>query len=73
MAVMDNFPRYAIYKGRKLRVLSYEGNDRFVLLDTADTRRLLPRRSFAFIQEPVRGATPVTAPAATSVEQPTLF
>jgi hypothetical protein len=47
----ENYPRYAIFRGRKIRILHYEGDNRFRILDTDDTSRTLHRNDMTFIAE----------------------
>lgn len=47
---LGNIPRYAVFRGRRLRVLQYLGDDRFELLDRGDERRRLHRSQFTFVR-----------------------
>lgn len=38
-----DLPRYAVYQGRRVRVLHYHRNGRFMVLDRSDERRLVRR------------------------------
>jgi hypothetical protein len=47
----DTMPRYALFRGRKVRVISYEENSTFRILDTDDTYRTLPRSMMTFLPD----------------------
>ena len=47
--VTDSLPRYGVIKGiGKVRILSYEGNGYFTVLDCRDVRRFVPRERITF-------------------------
>lgn len=48
----DRLPRYAIYNGKRVRVLEYRGKDSFEILDQRDDRRLAERWQLTFIKSP---------------------
>lgn len=47
----DTMPRYAFFRGRKARVISYEGDGRFLILDSNDQQRTVLRQSIEFVAE----------------------
>jgi hypothetical protein len=54
---MRTFPTAAIFRGKPARVLSYEGNGFFRLLDSQDERRLLQSFQFTFLSDESKQAT----------------
>lgn len=48
----EPIPRYAIFRGRKCRVIGYAGNGRFEILDPkGDITRRLSRQFITFVKE----------------------
>ena len=45
----DTMPRSAIFRDRKVRIVSYEGDNRFLVLDTDDSYRTVHRDSMTFL------------------------
>ena len=46
-----NIPRYAMFRGRKVRVVEYLGNDKFQIVDTDDSTRSVYRGQITFVKE----------------------
>lgn len=48
-----NLPRYAMFRGRKVRILGYEAGafNPFRILDTDDTQRSVARQQLTFLKE----------------------
>lgn len=46
----SHWPRYCIYRKMKCRVISYDGDGKWWVLDTHDERRLVARSEFRFIK-----------------------
>jgi len=49
--VADTMPRQAIFRGRKVRIISYEGDNLFRLLDTDDSYRTVHRSAMKFLPD----------------------
>jgi hypothetical protein len=48
-------PRYAMFGGRgRVRVLNYEGNNRFTVLAKDDSKVLVHRDNLTFVKDPKR-------------------
>jgi len=45
----DTMPRSAIFRNRKVRVISYESDNKFLILDTDDTYRTVHRDNMTFL------------------------
>ena len=46
-----NIPRYAMFRGRKVRVAEYLGDNKFRIIDTDDTERSVYRGQITFVKE----------------------
>ncbi len=53
---MRTFPTAALFRGKPARVLSYEGNGFFRILDYQDEYRLLQSFQFIFLPEKLKAA-----------------
>uniref|UniRef100_A0AAU6R5I3 Uncharacterized protein n=1 Tax=Micrococcus phage Kurnik TaxID=3092208 RepID=A0AAU6R5I3_9CAUD len=49
-----NLPRVVRYRGRRVRVLEYLPKNRFVILDSTDSRRIVGRADIAFVRKAKR-------------------
>lgn len=47
----QDFPRWAIYRKKRHRVLEYVGNGVFILLAPDDERRVVHRNQFVFLPD----------------------
>lgn len=54
----DTMPRNAIFRGRKVRVISYEGNNKFLVLDTDDSYRTVHRDNMTFTSNNLKPKQP---------------
>ena len=50
---MDNFPRYAWFRGRKARIIERRGDGRYLILDFQDAYRVVSDMFLDFIPEPL--------------------
>ena len=46
-----NIPRYAMFRGREVRVVEYLGDDKFQIVDTDDSTRSVYRGQITFVKE----------------------
>ena len=46
-----NIPRYAMFRGRKVRVVEYLGDDKFQIIDTDDSTRSVYRGQITLLPD----------------------
>ena len=46
---MSNWPKYALYRGHKVRVIQYERDSLFLILDQNDQYRRVHSRDLIFV------------------------
>ena len=46
-----NIPRYAMFRGRKVRVVEYLGDNKFQIVDTDDSTRSVYRGQITFLPD----------------------
>jgi hypothetical protein len=49
-ASSDNIPRYALYQGKRVRVIDYQGNGYFRILLSDDTMTNVKRERLTFVK-----------------------
>lgn len=47
----DTFPRYALFRDKKCRVIEYRGDDRWLILDTRDAYRVVSGLLLTFLKD----------------------
>lgn len=46
------YPPYGIFRGKRIKILYYEGDGKFRILESDDTQRTLRKSQFTFVKRP---------------------